>query len=516
MKKLFFSVLALAMGAVVLVSCEKDKNEDNNRGDENKYLSLEAQQEVISQSLNGVVNAVSFDRLGQTVEFVFKELSDYNILLNRRYIEKMAQQDPILVRKIEAVKQMFNLESDVLNLDFTGLYMEADIAFRDSIKKDTLYSLDNPEEISEIRETTFKVPYLTKPINHQADKFQLNITTPDDHKLVLTLKVHTDDMPRLSLISAASGTKAEASRQVEVFLPDQLDVLLTKDGETVIGLDAEYTTDFHVDYGVNDLGKKSLQFLGNNLNLKGNLALLEYAFDFNAVYNFKEGLKVGVTGKKGSDEIANVNVYVNGKLYDGDLATNWLDKNSILAWVVDYNNTFKGLSVDASLGGGKIKVVASLENPIKYQEAGALLTGLALGVKPNAEDIATGVAKFNEIFKGEIYFSGFDEPQARIRLAYEEPEGDVPFTFSNIAKTGFYFNVETYDAQGKEITVSMKEYLSKVDFSAMGQSIVEKLKSTFMPILTKYTGKSEQEIKKMFEELLDELKKRAKNGVAYG
>ena len=62
----------------------------------------------------------------------------------------------------------------------------------------------------------------------------------------------------------------------------------------------------------------------------------------------------------------------------------------------------------------------------------------------------------------------------------------------------------------------MKEYLSKVDFSAMGQSIVEKLKSTFMPILTKYTGKSEQEIKKMFEELLDELKKRAKNGVAYG
>ena len=117
MKKLFFSVLALAMGAVALVSCEKDKNEDNNRGDENKYLSLEAQQEVISQSLNGVVNAVSFDRLGQTVEFVFKELSDYNILLNRKYIEKMAQQDPILVRKIEAVKQMLNLESDVLNLD---------------------------------------------------------------------------------------------------------------------------------------------------------------------------------------------------------------------------------------------------------------------------------------------------------------------------------------------------------------------------------------------------------------
>ena len=70
MKKLFISVIALALGAFTFVSCnddEKIKNDDNDGG---RFMTVPEQQQAITTALDGIAEAADFSEFSNAVRFV--------------------------------------------------------------------------------------------------------------------------------------------------------------------------------------------------------------------------------------------------------------------------------------------------------------------------------------------------------------------------------------------------------------------------------------------------------------
>ena len=70
MKRLFFSVFALALGSFVFMSCDDDEKIDSKNGDNEKYMTVAEQQKAIQTSMEGLADAIEFSEFSQAVEVV--------------------------------------------------------------------------------------------------------------------------------------------------------------------------------------------------------------------------------------------------------------------------------------------------------------------------------------------------------------------------------------------------------------------------------------------------------------
>ena len=73
MKRLFFSVLALTLGAFVFWSCDKDDELDNGKGkpaERGTFMTVQQQRDAFQDNLNGIVEAIDFTDLSQAAEVV--------------------------------------------------------------------------------------------------------------------------------------------------------------------------------------------------------------------------------------------------------------------------------------------------------------------------------------------------------------------------------------------------------------------------------------------------------------
>ena len=70
MKRLFFSVFALALGSFVFMSCDDDEKIDGKSGDNEKYMTVAEQQKAIQTSLEGVADAIQFTEFSNAMNVV--------------------------------------------------------------------------------------------------------------------------------------------------------------------------------------------------------------------------------------------------------------------------------------------------------------------------------------------------------------------------------------------------------------------------------------------------------------
>ena len=494
MRKLLFSVMALAIGALAFTSCEKEKEEERKEEQKTaKYLSVEDQQSLISNAITGIAESIDFTNLAQIVQIAVEELG-YPLNFDGA-IDAMIEQDPILSRKIDALNRM--LESDEINFDFESMYFEADIAFALTEFSDTTWAWNEKGELVELIDTyEAYYPYLVK-VNHNADRFLINIKAVDNHVYTLSLKAGSDTESRFTEVTREGAKSAT--------LPNSIDLSLSFDGNNVLSIGGDYTTDFRAvlesEYNAAEDTEKfaRLTLTGSKFSAKGKLAIDKYALSGNASYTAKDGIKADAKFMIADKEALSIDAHLDATLSE---YTNWLESSDIAAWAMDYNSV-RSLTVNAVLGGDQIKAVVGLkENPVQYTEILTPIMSFVADVPVEPEAIEAMVAKFNEIFVGEFWFKGFDKPQATLKLAYKTPqdagkvyidENDIfAGIMAKINASGLQFLVDSYDKDGKEITISAAEYFGKIDVSTFGQKVVANFQAAFGPLLEMLQGDDEE------------------------
>lgn len=484
------------MGAFALVSCNKDDKNDEKNGGQEKFLPYEQQQRIIEQSVEGLAQTIDFNDLAASLTTVINSVAnlagnevDWNFGL-----EIAAGQDPVLGRKIAAIKEL--LKSDDINIVLDNLYFEADIEFAPKPSTgggylDTVYSQRRSEgDVVPGDSIALTLIPVVKNVIHNTDRFKLNFKTVDNHVISVILKGSNDKDARLSWVD----TRKETTKNVN--LPNVIQLSMAVDGKNIVSFDGSLDTDFNVvAKGYYDRNSENdttfnvseVSAYGQNLSLTANLAVDKYAVSANAVYTARTGLNVNAKALLYGNEALTVNVNLDVTL---DEQINWAEPISLLNWAVD-NEKVRGLNATAVLGGDQIKVVAALkENPVKYQE---IMTGIApfiAGSTPDADVVKAMIDKFNEIFVGEVYFKGYDKPQAKLRLVYEAPTektkaGSSIFSslMDNVANSGLRIMVDTYDAEGNEVTISFNEYFGKINLQGSLATLKSNFEQAFAPLI---------------------------------
>ena len=507
MKKLFFCLMALTIGAFTFTSCEKDDTgkEDNKKENNEKYLSIQEQQAVFTKTLGAVVEQLDFTGFAQKIQTIVQSVG-YDVNWNAG-LDALAYQDPVLARKIGAMKAL--LESEEISFDFGSMYFEADIAFKDTVVADSsryyyvisqFPEMDEEDLIDYIEYDSVTVPVILN-INHSADKFKLNINTIDNHVISMSLKGKNDTESRITYVTPEKTTKITA--------PDMLELSLDLDGVTLLSLNGKYSTDFNArlvgseddeDEIYNDedltisLPKLSeVTLTGKNLSADCKLAIDMYSVSADVNYNEKDGVKYNAYASVAGNEVLALNGTLDVAL---DERTNWAEPLSILSWATDYEKV-RGVNVNAKLGGDQITIVAGLkENPLKYPEISAILSIFG-GNQPDQETMVAMVDKFNELFTGEIYFKGYDKPQATFKLCYTPKVGtkamliDMDNVKSILDNSGLSIGVTTFDSDGNEMTVTLSDYFEKIDFEGVFKKLKETVINSFSSIIPLLSGKEE-------------------------
>ena len=70
MKRLFFSVFALTLGAFTFISCNDDDKINNDDNDGGRFLTVPEQQQAITSALDGVADAIQFTEFSNALGFV--------------------------------------------------------------------------------------------------------------------------------------------------------------------------------------------------------------------------------------------------------------------------------------------------------------------------------------------------------------------------------------------------------------------------------------------------------------
>jgi hypothetical protein len=130
MKKLFLGILALAIGAFSFVSCDKDDKVDDDSGVKVKdYLTLDEQEQLISNALVAATQAFEFSDFTTGVKNVVKGLVGDKVDWKLSY--ELMREDSVINARLGILGGDYDGEYDFSSLD--SLYFAAYMTVKDTI-----------------------------------------------------------------------------------------------------------------------------------------------------------------------------------------------------------------------------------------------------------------------------------------------------------------------------------------------------------------------------------------------
>lgn len=491
MKKLFLCMLALSTGAFAFVSCDKEKdNVDDASKDRQKYenvLSYERQQDILSNALTSVVQVIDFTSLSQTLQSIMAEFGDNTIDINDMF-EAIAQQDEILGGRINAIREFLYTEEDIL-FDFEGLFFEANLDF-------VLDTIPFPDGAGGVIDSVMIIPYVSDVI-YESDQFKLNIGFNNkEERAVIVLKGHNDPESRVSI------TNATTQQVKNITLPDTLDLSVTIGNNTVLAANFGYETDFQVQVeGTGSIIRKEVEGVkpdkfkltklilnGEELSLNAGVKLDKYAILAGVDYDKENGVNITAKAQMLGADILSIRAKIDATLSEN---LDWKNPmGSILPWLtINTDRMARGGQIEAVLGNDDIKLLASFD--LTDNEIVTALMALVLGQPKTQEEFEKAsqqVEYLNNRIKGELYFKGYADPQAKIKFIFD-PESvgekniskldDMDAMRENINNSGIRVMIDTYDSNGYAVTVSFQEYFGAIDIKTIGKTIISKFKTAF-------------------------------------
>ena len=483
MKRLFYSVLALTLGAFAFISCDDEEKIDNERkGDDGKYMTVAEQQQAITGTMDGVAEAIQFTEFSNALEFVQETMG--REINTRDFIQILAspaiQEDSVFQQKLSQAMILFS--QDTIAVDLSPLYMSADMFISDTLVIDTIPYQSEGGSAGFYVDSTYHTLFVLDNIRHDVDFFQLNVFI-DSHKLTFKAKVRSGE----SVITY----KNEKTNKT-IYLPKSAEVSIALDDNVLAAINGEYTSDMSL--YVEDIkdGDDIVEFEGTKFSVTGSIKVVSYEVAGGLQFDKAKGIEANMTAKYAGNELLSANAKVDAVFEGLDIEND----TAILLWAQN-PEMLKSISLNASLGKGKVEVKGSIENPFKDAELAATLRSLMVsGVVISKEKSEKAIEKLNAFIDAGIYFEGYKTAQAKFKFAYREmPDGakdryndgkeenPIDAIGELLDRLGAYPVFLVHDEDGKEVEVSCEEYFKGIDVSNFTKVVEDKFMQAFGPII---------------------------------
>ena len=478
MKRLFFSVFAIALGAFAFISCD---DEDKIRNEEEKnaesYLSLSEQQKTIQGAIEGVADAIQFTEFSQALDVVSgvigREIGLREIL--GALASPEVQEDPVFLEKLGQAVAMAMFGMDTIVLDLSPLYMSADLFITDTILIDTV-NVD----------TTYQTILTIANIKHDVNCLQLNVFV-DDHQVELKVKAKAGE----SIVTI----KNEEDGIRSIILPESAEISIALDGKTLAELNGGFKSDCSLYVESVEDGDDVIRFEGTQASVSGSLKVLNYALEGSLNFEKEKGADGKLIAKYADNEILSVNAKLNADFEGLDL----IDTTAVLVWAQNPEK-LQSVGLSASLASGKVEIKGTVENPFKDEELATTLRSLMVpGVTLSEEKAKQTIDKLNAIIDAGIYFEGYKDAQAKFQFIYDkdggasqansgssdnDPENEALDAIEDVfRRIGLNTVFIVHNDEGVEETIPVENYFRGIDVTKFTQTVSEKFMQAFGPIM---------------------------------
>ena len=493
MKRLFFSVLALTLGAFVFWSCDKDDELDNGKGkpaERGTFMTVQQQRDAFQDNLNGIVEAIDFTDLSQAAEVVAETvgkkwsimsampiISDLTLIGDTAFLPRLAYAYELFTGNYESFED--------LNIDLRPLYMAADVYVFDTIMVDPSSS------------DTTTVAVAIKNVSYDVDYLLLNVFI-GDHTVVLKAKIEPGD-------SELDYTNVEKKISGNLALPKLVEITVTLDGKLLADVKGELESDYTV--SVTNDGDKSVTINGSKSSGNGYVKIAGYELDADFSFDDATGADVNLVAKYSNSELLSVKYKMDANMEGIDMT----DSAQVIAWAQNPDK-LKSINMGASLRGGNIEFKLNVVNPFKDDELARIIRSQMLpDAKLTKEQEAKMIERINEVVDGGFYFKGFKDPQAKLKFVYREIADEakpitenekilnmvgsnaIDFVSEVLFKGGAYTMLVVHDDEGYEKEIQLEEYFTGIDFESMGQALLQKAIAAFGPIIAQFVSDDEGE-----------------------
>ncbi|MCQ2067702.1 MAG: hypothetical protein MJY68_01185 [Bacteroidaceae bacterium] len=473
MKRLFFYLTALTIGAFTFMSCDDENAIDNgDKGaDGEKFMTVQEQQTAISNALTGVAESIEFTELSSAAEVVAQAVGkEWSFMsLMPIFEDTVLVRDSIFLTKMAYAMQLAtgSYESfEDMNIDLQPLYMVADVEIFDTVldrSGDTIAAVS------------------IKNVRYDVDYLLLNISF-EGHAIIFKARIEQGD-------SELEYENVERNINATLALPELIEMTLTLDGKVLADVKGEFKSDYKV--VVTSDEEKSVEIDGSKTWAKGYIKVAGY--ELNGELNFENttGATVDLAAKYGTTELLSMKYNMDATMEGVDMT----DSAQVLAWAMNPEK-LKKMSLQASLYSGKVQLKANLDNPFGNKDLANNLMTLINGGTLSKEKSQEMVDQINEVFTAGLYFEGYKDPQAKFKIVYadtdkrpsskggdfdddDDDSGIMDEIEGLIEMAGAYVVMVVRDDDGKEKEMPVMEYFGKIDVDGIIDILKDKVEKAF-------------------------------------
>ena len=394
MKKSFFSLLALVFCAFATLSCDKDNKKNNE--DEEVYLTLPEQQEIIGNVAQQLADKIDLTQLQDAISMLspLKDLPFEDIF-------DAAKENMVLGQIINQIEQMEQEEGNIV-LDLSKLNYRFKLQFVPVGQGQGDYMAVAPQ-------------FELVSANH--DRFQIDMAY-QGHNLSVWLK------------GEGNMTTVEYVNMDEnhfISIPRVIRLGLDCDGSNLFGLMADIDTDLkvkrHNKYNKGELLDEVGEYENSEsyysiecgrLNLAATLNAVQYALNATLNYAPESGFKLSalLADAASKTELLKIDAGLDGTLQKEIV----LDEATIMAWIMDSKSCRK-VWAEASVLSDELSVKMTLDNPfdgIPAQDRIEYMNYIGGDEKMPKEVRTRLIGQIMPYFDNGIWFKGYDSAQSKM------------------------------------------------------------------------------------------------------
>jgi len=432
--------IAILASALFVLSCDKDdelldekQNGTESKTDEPKFISISEQQELLSESALRVANTIDFSEyaeLNSLIDTIFYGKKD---VVGFFEASKMLLSDSIFGGRYMMIREM--LRADTLNLDLTKTALKVMYTFEDSVIRTDDEGVIELDTVIFVKDIKVEVP--------EDGSTQVGATYLGQ-ELLISMKLldnSKDNVLSLGMDSAPDeldpGFEEYATN---LSIPDLFALNITLNGKSLLDFELTLDTDMNVVFpfneeGVPDLnGLKFSQFskLVAVSKLKGGSFETESKLEF---LNPDEGFRLSHQSKIDGRNLVQATYNLDASV--GDLLTENGVDTYILLGILMNPTQFRGMDGTLLLGED-VTIKASVLNPFGKEIVLSTISEMMFSqnelTKENAQPFLDSL---NNLITLDVYFKGFEDPQAKLMFiyedstAYEQFEGEISPVLTN-------------------------------------------------------------------------------------
>lgn len=509
-KRNYLGFIAILAGALFVLSCDKDdelldenQNGTENKTDEPKFISINEQHKLLSKSALDVANTIDFSEyseLNSLIDTIFYGKKD---VVGFFEASKMLLSDSVFGGRYMMIREM--LRADTLNLDLTKTALKVMYSFEDSIISTVNDSVNEVDTVIYVKDIKVEVP---KDGTTQVGATYLG------QELLVTMKLQDNSLDNVLSLDM-TGAPEELNPGFEeyatnVSIPDLLALNVKLNGKSLLDFELTIDTDMDVVFpfgedGVPDVsGLKFNQFnkFVANTKLKGGSFETQSRLEF---LNADEGFRLSHQSKIDGKNLVQATYNLDASI--GNLFTERGVDLAVLLGVVMNPALFRGMDGSLSIGED-VTLKAQILNPFSKDIVLTTISELMFSQNELTKEKAQPfLDSLNNIITLDVYFKGFEDPQAKLMFiyedstAYEQFEGEISPVLTNemfamlLSKvaspqvadmvTGILDRINALPVvvapndEGEEVYMRLDQYLSGIDlktplrvvFGKLGESL---------------------------------------------